>query len=89
MIQDDRNVVLYAADGPAWSTRTETDARRRRWWRTSRWPRWPSRPTRRRLPPRTCTVVSGDTLFAIAERFYGDGNRYRRSRRPVASPTRI
>ena len=26
--------------------------------------------------PRTYTVVSGDTLFAIAERFYGDGNRY-------------
>jgi nucleoid-associated protein YgaU len=22
------------------------------------------------------TVVSGDTLWAIAERFYGDGNKY-------------
>ena len=27
--------------------------------------------------PRTYTVVSGDTLWAIAEKFYGDGNRYR------------
>ncbi|WP_133067032.1 LysM peptidoglycan-binding domain-containing protein, partial [Mycolicibacterium sphagni] len=29
-------------------------------------------------PPeaRTYTVVAGDTLSAIAERFYGDGNRY-------------
>ena len=25
---------------------------------------------------RTYTVVSGDTLWAIAERFYGDGNKY-------------
>jgi nucleoid-associated protein YgaU len=27
--------------------------------------------------PRTYTVVSGDTLWAIAEKYYGDGNRYR------------
>ena len=26
--------------------------------------------------PRTYTVVSGDTLWAISERFYGDGSRY-------------
>lgn len=26
--------------------------------------------------PRTYTVVSGDTMWAIAERFYGDGNKY-------------
>jgi nucleoid-associated protein YgaU len=28
--------------------------------------------------PRTYTVVSGDTLWAIAERFYGDGSKYQR-----------
>ena len=81
VLQDDRNLVLYAADGPAWTSRTDTDA-----------PPPPApeaevievapvaveEPT---PPPpagsrATYTVVSGDTLFAIAERFYGDGNRY-------------
>jgi LysM repeat protein len=28
--------------------------------------------------PRTYTVISGDTLWAIAERFYGDGSKYQR-----------
>jgi nucleoid-associated protein YgaU len=28
------------------------------------------------LAARTYTVVSGDTLWAIAERFYGDGSKY-------------
>jgi nucleoid-associated protein YgaU len=28
------------------------------------------------LAPRTYTVVSGDTMWAIAERFYGDGSKY-------------
>jgi hypothetical protein len=26
VLQDDRNLVLYAADGPAWDSKTETDA---------------------------------------------------------------
>jgi len=78
VLQDDRNLVLYAADGPAWSTKTETDAP-------------PPEPVAAAEsvtaakeaveettpePARTYTVISGDTLFAIAERFYGDGNKY-------------
>lgn len=69
VLQDDRNLVLYAADGAAWSTKTETDA---------------PPPAKEEAAPavepepatRTYTVVSGDTLWAIAERFYGDGNKY-------------
>ncbi len=78
VLQDDRNLVLYAADGAAWTSRTETDA-----------PPPPAPEAEAEVAPaaveettpppaapRTYTVVSGDTLFAIAERFYGDGNRY-------------
>jgi nucleoid-associated protein YgaU len=87
VVQDDRNVVLYAADGAAWSTKTETDA--------------PPPPEPEAAAPageeahvetaaeqdptpapepepaaRTYTVESGDTLWAISERFYGDGSKY-------------
>jgi hypothetical protein len=79
VLQDDRNLVLYAKDGAAWSTKTETDA-----------PPPPEHaaaeqaapePEAEPAPPapepaRTYTVVSGDTLWAIAERFYGDGSKY-------------
>jgi nucleoid-associated protein YgaU len=78
VLQDDRNLVLYAADGPAWSTKTETDAP-------------PPEPEAAAAEPiaektaatpepapaaRTYTVESGDTLWAISERFYGDGSKY-------------
>jgi hypothetical protein len=80
VLQDDRNLVLYAADGPAWSTKTETDAP----------PPEPeaaapeakpaaeeAAPTPEPEPaPRSYTVASGDTLWAISERFYGDGSKY-------------
>lgn len=85
VLQDDRNLVLYAADGPAWSTKTETDAP------PPPAPEPPApeeapaaaqepAPAPEQPAPepavRTYTVVSGDTLWAIAERFYGDGSKY-------------
>ena len=77
VLQDDRNLVLYAADEPVWSTHTETES--------------PPPPAAAETAAyesveeaggepapaaRTYTVVSGDTLWAIAERFYGDGSKY-------------
>jgi LysM repeat protein len=82
VLQDDRNLVLYSADGSAWSTKTETDAPP---------PPEPeaAAPAAEEHPvaeaaasepaaeaARTYTVESGDTLWAISERFYGDGNKY-------------
>ncbi len=77
VLQDDANLVLYAADGPAWSTKTATDGP----------PPPVAEPAAEEAAPeaaveeavaetRTYTVVSGDTLWAIAEQFYGDGNKY-------------
>ena len=43
-------------------------------WKPPRRPRGGHREPARTA--RTYTVVSGDTLWAIAERFYGDGNKY-------------
>jgi nucleoid-associated protein YgaU len=62
LLQDDRNLVLYGFDGPAWASNTQTG----------------EAPPPPPPPPavRTDTVVSGDTLWAISERFYGDGSRY-------------
>ncbi|GGN74073.1 LysM peptidoglycan-binding domain-containing protein [Nocardia rhizosphaerihabitans] len=79
VIQPDRNVVLYGTDGSvAWATATNTDN--------------PlpapapepepvaAAPIAEEVPPppaaQTYTVEPGDTLWAISERFYGDGNRY-------------
>ena len=83
VLQDDRNLVLYSADGSAWSTKTDTDAPP---------PPEPeaAAPAAADEPAveeaaaaepepeaaRTYTVESGDTLWAISERFYGDGNKY-------------
>jgi nucleoid-associated protein YgaU len=88
VLQDDRNLVLYAADGPAWSTHTETDAapppepEAAEESATADGPAIEEAVAEEAPEPapepaaRTYTVVSGDTLWAIAERFYGDGNKY-------------
>jgi nucleoid-associated protein YgaU len=82
VLQDDRNLVLYAGDGTAWSTKTETDAPPP--------PEPEAAPAAAAAPAaeeaaatyepepaaRTYTVESGDTLWAISERFYGDGSKY-------------
>ncbi len=70
VLQDDRNVVLYSADGVAWSSRTETDA-----------PPPPLKEETVEFNPvanetKSYTVAAGDTLFNIAKKFYGDGDRY-------------
>jgi nucleoid-associated protein YgaU len=79
-VQADRNVVLYGKDGSAlWSSETQTDN-----------PLPAPEPVAEaasaqaaeEVPPppppaaQTYTVEPGDTLWAVAERFYGDGNRY-------------
>jgi nucleoid-associated protein YgaU len=90
VLQDDCNLVLYAADGPAWSSHTETDgppppapsAEPSDWMTDTAEPGVEAeaeQPVADAAPepmPRTYTVVSGDTMWAIAERFYGDGSKY-------------
>jgi nucleoid-associated protein YgaU len=92
VLQDDRNLVLYAADGAAWSTKTETDQppppapEPEATSESATDEAGPedaseavAEPVEEAVPEpavQTYTVVSGDTLWAISERFYGDGNKY-------------
>lgn len=92
VLQDDRNVVLYAKDGPAWSSKTETadppppapEAEAPEVAPAAEEAPAPAPEAEPAAPPppppppavQTYTVVSGDTLWAISERFYGDGSKY-------------
>jgi nucleoid-associated protein YgaU len=87
VLQDDRNVVLYAKDEAAWSSKTETSeppppapevvpAAEE-----APAPTPEPEPESAAAPPpppavRTYEVVSGDTLWAISERYYGEGSKY-------------
>ncbi|MGH3725804.1 MAG: LysM peptidoglycan-binding domain-containing protein [Mycobacterium sp.] len=88
VLQDDRNLVLYSGDSPAWSTGTASDtppvppaapaeeAPAEEPAATAPADAEPEAPAA--PEPRTYTVESGDTLWAISERFYGDGNQYQK-----------
>ena len=89
VLQDDRNLVLYSGNGAAWSTKTETDAPPPPAPEAAEEPAAPveeapevaAEPVAEAEPEpepavRNYTVESGDTLWAIAERFYGDGSKY-------------
>jgi nucleoid-associated protein YgaU len=87
VLQDDCNLVLYAADGPAWSSHTKTDGppppppaaepgAADVMTATAEPAPGPVGEAAPEPCPRTYTVVSGDTMWSIAERFYGDGSKY-------------
>ena len=90
VLQDDRNLVLYSGDGAAWSTKTETDAApppapeaaapEAEAEAEEAVVEKPVAEAVEEAAPepavRTYTVESGDTLWAIAEQFYGDGSKF-------------
>ncbi|WP_285631311.1 LysM peptidoglycan-binding domain-containing protein [Lentzea sp. NBRC 102530] len=79
VLQNDRNLVVVGGDGsPKWATNTNTDSPQA----TPEAPQAPA-PVVEEAPAapaapavQTYEVQGGDSLWAIAERFYGDGNRY-------------
>lgn len=78
-VQDDRNVVLYAGDKPVWASNSVAPKAAEPVAEPAHVAPAPAEPAPAAAPAaRTHTVASGDTLWAIAERFYGDGNQYQR-----------
>ncbi|MFD6858302.1 LysM peptidoglycan-binding domain-containing protein [Rhodococcus sp. NPDC060090] len=82
-VQDDRNVVLYAGSKPVWASDSVAPKAAAPAAAPASAAPASGAPAAEPAPaaapaPRTHTVASGDTLWAIAERFYGDGNQYQR-----------
>jgi nucleoid-associated protein YgaU len=86
-VQTDGNFVLYTPDKPVWDTDTKGAKDVKLVLQDDRnvvlygadGPAWSSKTDTTEPPPpapRTYTVVSGDTLWAISEQFYGDGSKY-------------
>jgi LysM repeat protein len=102
ILQDDRNLVIYTADGRAlWASGTALPGGAEAPAAPPQPPAAPPQPPAAppqppAAPPqpparRIYTVVSGDTLWAIAERFYGDGSQYPKiaSANGIANPDLI
>lgn len=81
-LQDDRNLVLYSGDNkPLWASKSAVPkAAEAAPAQAAPAPTPAAAPPAPPAPPapRTYTVASGDTLWAISERFYGDGSQYQR-----------
>ncbi|MGW0041213.1 LysM peptidoglycan-binding domain-containing protein [Rhodococcus sp. NPDC003348] len=78
VVQDDRNVVLYAGDKAVWSSDTAVEAAPAPAAEPEPAPAPAPEPAPAAPAPRTHTVASGESLWVIAEQYYGDGNQYQR-----------